>query len=142
MIVLDTNVVSEMMRARPSLAVSAWLNDQETPDLYITAVTVAEVAYGLMAMPVGERRRRLELEFRGTVEEAFEDRILSLDLAAAYHFGEIMAHRRSRGRPMSLPDGLIAACARSRGFSVATRNIKDFDDCGLRLIDPFEARPS
>lgn len=138
MILLDTNVVSAAMRLEPPAAVLAWLNGQPTVDLYLSAVTVAEVSFGLHNLPDGRRRRNLEQRFEQVVLVGFERRVLPFDLAAAHAYGEIMGHRRQIGRPMSPLDGQIAAVARVHRMAVATRNGRDFEECGLEIVNPFE----
>lgn len=137
MIVLDTNVVSEMMRAVPAPAVVGWLNDQDASHLYLTAVTVAEIRYGLRVLPPGKRRRSLEEGFERILVEGFTGRILPFDEAAAHRYGEVMGRRKEIGRPLAILDGQIAAIAWASGFSIATRNIDDFVDCGVEILDPF-----
>jgi len=140
MIVLDTNVVSEFMTSPPSEAVFNWLNAQDAAELYLTTITTAEIVFGLSAMPEGGRRRLLSDRFEQFLSSAFESRILFFDVEAARAYGEIRAHRRRLGRPMSNFDGQIAAIARTTGCAVATRNVKDFEDCGLELFNPFAGR--
>jgi len=141
MIILDTNVVSEFMTSPPASQVLNWLNSQDVASLYLSTITIAEIGYGLRAMPEGKRRKLLSERFEQFVDEAFTQRILSFDESAARIYGEIMCHRKEMGRPMSNLDGQIAAIARSIGFSVATRNIKDFQHCHIELINPFDAMP-
>jgi predicted nucleic acid-binding protein len=136
-IVLDTNVVSEAMRPSPNRAVVTWLDEQETSTLFLTTVTVAEVHYGLCVLSEGKRRRSLEDGFARILTGAFEGRILSFDEPAAREYGKVMSQCRERGRPLGILDGQIAAIARAAGFGVATRNTRDFADCGLTLVNPF-----
>ena len=137
MIILDTNVVSEFMTSPPASSVLNWLNTQNTTSLYLTTITIAEIGFGLRILPQGKRREMLAERFEQFVATAFEQRILSFDANAARIYGEVMDYRRGIGRPISSLDGQIAAIARSRNFAVATRNIKDFEECRLNLIDPF-----
>jgi toxin FitB len=137
MIVVDTNVVSEFMVSPPAQSVLEWLNAQDAVNLYLTTVSIAEISFGLRVMPDGQRRRLLSDRFEQFLVAAFASRILSFDEDAARAYGEIRGHRRELGRPMSAFDGQIAAIARTRGFAVATRNIRDFADCGLEVINPF-----
>jgi predicted nucleic acid-binding protein len=137
MIILDTNVVSEFMTSPPAGPVLNWLNAQDTTSLYISSITIAEIGFGLYVMPAGNRRRLLHERFEQFVATAFDQRILSFDEDAARIYGEILGHRREIGRPMSNLDGQIAAIARSRGFGVATRNVKDFEECQILLVNPF-----
>ncbi|MDS4042691.1 MAG: type II toxin-antitoxin system VapC family toxin [Candidatus Competibacter sp.] len=137
MIILDTNVISEMMKTTPSGTVLDWLNAQDAASLYVTTITLAEIGYGLRLLPDGQRRRLLAERFDRFIARAFDQRILSFDEAAARTYGDIMGHRKELGRPISVTDGQITAIAKSNGFGIATRNIKDFDDSQIALIDPF-----
>ncbi len=137
MIVVDTNVISEVMRPQPSPAVLDWLNNQDSNLLFVTTVTLAEIGYGLRVLPDGLRRRQLQTRFEQFIAQAFEERVLDFTAPAAHAYAEIMGHRKETGRVMSLPDGQIASIALAHGFAVATRNIKDFEDCGIELINPF-----
>lgn len=137
MIVLDTNVVSEMMKPSPSATVVDWLNRQEAVELYLTSVTIGEVSYGLRLLPRGERRSRVEQAFENVLSRAFLGRILDFDERAAEHYGDLMARRREMGRPLAILDGQIAAIARAHGAAVATRNVRDFVGCDVIVIDPF-----
>ena len=137
MIILDTNVLSEFMTSPPSGVVLEWLNSQDAASLYVTPISIAEVCYGLQAMPEGKRRRLLEDRFEQFIISAFASRILNFDESAARLYGELRAYRRKIGRPLSNFDGQIAAIARSHGFSLATRNVTDFEHCLVELINPF-----
>ncbi len=137
MIVLDTNVLSEMMRPEPTHGVETWLARQPAASLYTTVITQAEILYGFARLPHGRRRVALEREFRSMLEEDFADRVLAFDGAAAESYVVFMAARRRVGRPVSYQDAQIAAIALSRGAAVATRNISDFDVGGLDLINPW-----
>lgn len=139
MIVIDTNVVSEAMKSSPSRSVIQWLNAQASSTLYVSTVTIGEIEYGLRVLPDGRRRLALKDRFEQFLAQAFSHRLLAYDEAAARAFGEVMGHRRELGRPTSIPDGQIAAIARVRGYAVATRNLGDFEHCGIDLIDPFVA---
>jgi hypothetical protein len=137
-IVLDTNVISEVMRPHPSEAVVAWLNQQPGTNLFITSISLAEIRYGLRVLADGQRRRILQNRFEEFVTQGFEYRILNFDVAAAHIYSEIMGRQKEIGSPMSFPDGQIAAITLAHHFKLATRNIKDFNHCGLELINPFE----
>ena len=139
MILLDTNVLSEMMRPEPAPAVIEWLNETDSGSLYLCSITIGEIEYGLHAMPDGRRREDLRERFDTFVRQAFALRVLSYDDAAARHYGRIMAARRSEGWPVSAPDGQIAAIARLHGMRVATRNAPDFTGAGVELINPWDA---
>lgn len=140
MIVLDTNVVSELMKTAPSSRVLGWLNSKATSDLFLTAITVGEIEFGLRSLPAGRRRRLLRNKFEQFTARGFDGRMLVFDETAARTYGDIMASRRERGRPISVPDGQIAAIARVNGFIIATRNTADFKDCGVDLVNPFAMR--
>ena len=137
MIVLDTNIVSEFMTSPPAEPVCAWMNAQDVATLYLTSISIAEIGFGLRVMPDGRRRQMLTDRFERFLAAAFESRILSFDEDAARIYGEIRGRRREQGRPMSGIDAQIAAVAKTRGFAVATRNVRDFEGCGLDLINPF-----
>jgi predicted nucleic acid-binding protein len=137
-IILDTNIISEFMTAPPANPVLEWLNAQDAVSLYITTISIAEIGFGLYCMPRGKRQRLLAERFKQFIATAFETRTLPFDESAARLYGEIKGYRREIGRPLSDLDGQIACIARSMGFAVATRNIKDFTDFGIELINPFE----
>lgn len=138
MILLDTNVISEVMAPVPSESVLEWLNGQDAATLYLSTLTIAEIGFGIQSLPDGKRRRHLEERFEQFVATAFAQRVLAFDLAAAGLCGELMAKRRRLGRPMGLADGQIAAIARAHRFAIATRNRRDFEECGLEILNPFE----
>ena len=138
MILLDTNVISEVMKVAPSANVLKWLNDQSSSAVHVSTVTVGEITYGLRILPDGRRRHQLQEKFEQFIALAFAQRILGYDEAAARLYGEIMGLRKELGRPMSVPDGQMAAIARCHGLSVATRNAGDFEDCGVDLLNPFD----
>lgn len=138
MMLVDTNIISEMMKPFPSTKVIAWLDQQDVTQLFISTVTLAEISYGLNILPKGDRRTLLEVAFNKAIKEAFYPRILSFDESAAYLYGKIMGYRKELGRPLSIADGQISSIARAHEFALATRNISDFIDCGIHLINPFE----
>jgi len=138
MVILDTNVVAEMMKAAPAPTVVSWLNGQEASGLFLTAITLGEVGYGLRVMPQGKRRFQLEEGFERILAEGFAGRVLAFDEEAARHYGEVMGRRKEIGRPLSVLDGQIASIARARGCMVATRNVRDFSECGVEIINPFD----
>jgi len=140
MMLLDTNVVSDVMKVAPSEAVLVWLNDQDSKTLYVSTVTIGEIEYGLRILPVGKRRLQLKERFEQFISQAFAQRVLAFDEAAARTYGDVMGIRKELGRPMSVPDGQIAAIARSSGLAIATRNISDFENCGVDLVNPFRAK--
>ena len=140
MIVLGTNVVSEVMKTAPSPRVLGWFNSRTTSDLFMTSVTVGEIEFGLQSLPTGRRRRLLRIRFEQFTARGFDERVLAYDETAARTYGDIMSVRRKTGRPISVPDGQIAAIARVNGFMIATRNTADFEDCGVDLVNPFAMR--
>lgn len=140
MILIDTNVVSEVMKATPDDAVVDWLNEQDSGNLYVASVTIGEIEYGLRILPNGRRRDQLRELFARFIAQAFAMRILPYDEIAARVYGDLMGLRKEMGRPLSVPDGQIAAIARVGGYALGTRNIKDFQDCGIELINPFKIR--
>lgn len=139
MIVLDTNVLSEVLKPTPSAACLGWLAAQHPSSIFTTAITQAEILYGISIMPPGKRRNGLLDAIEKMFSEQFDDRILPFDSEAAREYAPIITARRKMGRPMSQMDGMIAAIARSQDAALATRNTNDFEDCGMRLIDPWSA---
>ena len=137
MIVLDTNVLSELMRSEPARAVLRWFGTQPAARLFTTAISEGEILYGLTLLSSGRRRIVLERAARQVFAEDFADRVLPFDRAAAHEFAEIAADRHAAGRPMSEFDAQIAAISRAHGAALATRNARDFDGCGIEVIDPW-----
>ena len=139
MIILDTNVVSELLRPTPAPQVEIWLAAQEGAAIYFTAVGEAELRLGLAVLPQGRRRSALAQAIQGMLEEDFRNRILPFDSAAARAYADIAAERRALARPISQFDCQIAAIARAHEAAVATRNTGDFEGCGIEVIDPWRA---
>jgi predicted nucleic acid-binding protein len=139
MIVLDTNVISELMRSQPDPIVVAWVTAQPRASLYTTGVNEAEVFYGIRAMPEGRRRSGLAAGAEALFAEEFAGRVLPFDGAAARRYAEIVVLRRQAGKPIEAFDALIAATASVAGAAVATRDVEGFADCGLTVINPWEA---
>ena len=137
MIVLDTNVVSELMRPDPTSNVVDWVAGQAAPNLYLSTISEAELRYGVEILPAGERRNRLLEEVEGMLREDFAGRILPFDSAASQAYAVIAAARRAAGRPINHADCQIAAIARCRGASVATRAVDDFEGSGIEVINPW-----
>jgi hypothetical protein len=137
MILLDTNVVSELMRPEPAQTVLDWFAVHDAADLFITAITEAELRTGVAILAGGQRRDRLQSAVDAMIEQDFSGRILPFDNSAAKAYAEIAAQRRAAGRPIAEADCQIAAIARATGAPVATRNTKDFDGCGIELINPW-----
>nr|WP_274522263.1 type II toxin-antitoxin system VapC family toxin [Ectothiorhodospira mobilis] len=134
---LDTNVISELMRPKPAPAVMAWFGMLDGATLYISAVGEAELRRGAAILPEGKRRDRLIAEIDAMIAEDFAGRVLPFDSTAAQDFAAIFINRRAAGRPISFPDCQIAATARAHGAAVATRNVTDFMGCGIEVIDPW-----
>ena len=139
MILLDTNVLSELMRPAPAAAVENWMSAQPAAGMFISAITEAELRYGLALLPEGQRQRRLLAQAEAMLAEDFAGRILPFDSAAAAAYVPIAAARRLSGRPISQADAQIAAIAASRGAVLATRNVTDFEGCGITVLDPWAA---
>jgi predicted nucleic acid-binding protein len=137
MIVLDTNVVSEAMRPEPSPQVRAWLNDQAIEALYTTAITLAEIHFGLARLPPGRRKHGLTEQF-AQISRIWRGRTLPFDADAAHHYAVLAVAAQQSGQGFPTPDGYIAAIAASRGFTVATRDVGPFAAVGLKVIDPWE----
>ncbi|MEN0066231.1 MAG: type II toxin-antitoxin system VapC family toxin [Myxococcota bacterium] len=137
--VLDTNVLSELTRASPHPAVASWVRRQPASSLFTTTVTQAEMMYGVAILPAGKRRDDLLIAVRGLFEVDLAGRVLPFDSDAAGHYADIAAQRRANGKPISQFDAQIAAISRSRGSGVATRNVSDFADCGIDVVDPWSA---
>jgi predicted nucleic acid-binding protein len=139
MIVLDTNVLSEALRPVPEPSVLHWLANQPRSSLFTTTVTRGEVLYGIRVLTDGKRRRGLWDAAKKIFSEDLAGQVLSFDSDAADVYAEIAASRRMAGKPISQFDAMIVAMARSRGASLATRNVKDFEDCGVDLVNPWTA---
>lgn len=138
MIILDTNVISEVMRDKTNQSVKGWFQQQSITDLYITSVTMAEVWYGLYRMPEGKRKQALLSRFQRILENIFKDSILAFDGTHTAIYAKIRSSKDSIGNPMSNPDAQIASIAKFNDALLATRNVKDFLDCGLTIVNPFE----
>jgi hypothetical protein len=137
MIVVDTNVLSELMRPSPARRVLAWFSSVPAARLHVTTITIAEMLTGVTLLPRGRRRDALDVAVRRMVDEDFAGRTLAFDQAAATHYADVVAARTRAGHPIATLDAQIAAIARSRGASLATRNVADFEGCEVDLIDPF-----
>jgi toxin FitB len=137
MIVLDTNVVSELMREHPHAKVDAWVRRRPREEFAITSVTVAEVLYGIRLLPEGRRRRELEQGWEAFQTRGLRRAVLPFDVPAADAYSQLVVARRREGRPMDTLDAMIAAIARVHGAAVATRNSTDFSGCEVELLDPW-----
>ncbi len=134
---LDSNVVSELIRKVRNPAVVSWAARLALEDLFFSAVGEAELRYGAALLPAGRRRQTLLTDIDDMLREAFEERVLPFDREAAREYADIAASRRSAGRPVAPADCQIAAIARSRNMTVATRNVRDFENIGVDIIDPW-----
>lgn len=139
MIVLDTNVLSELMRASPDAHVLAWIAARPASTLYTTSITQAEVLHGIELLPQGRKKRGYQTAAEGMFAESLRGRVLAFGSAAARAYATIAATRRRAGRPISHFDAQIAAIAHSVMAALATRNVSDFDDCGIKVISPWQA---
>ena len=139
MILLDTNVISELMKPQPEARVETWLAAQPTNECFLSSIAEAELRYGIAILPLGQRRQQLQLALAGMLEQDFAGRILPFDSAAAIAYAIIAADRRHSGLPISQFDAQIAAIALSVGAALATRNVADFQGCGVSIINPWNA---
>ncbi len=139
MVVIDTNIVSELMRAEPSAEVLIWMDNRPPRELFVTAVTEAEIRTGIALLPEGRRRQGLADACERAFGKLFAGRVLPFDSDAASAYAEIVLLRRALGHPASQTDGQIAAIARSRGMAVATRNVRDFENMGIEIFDPWDS---
>jgi len=137
MIILDTNVLSELMRPEPSPIVVTWVKKQPGTELFTTSITEAEIFYGIQLLTKGKRREGLLTAAEAMFAEDLAGHVFGFESEAARAFSLIAAHRRALGRPISHADAQIAAIAKVRGAKLATRDIADFDDCGLDVVDPW-----
>lgn len=139
MLVLDTNVVSELFRPSPAPAVVDWYMAQFPEDLFVTAITKAESLLGIALMPAGRRRDGLGAALAAFFDDRLATPVLPFGSAEAEHFAQIVSRRRLAGRRIGEFDAQIAAIARARGFAVVTRNVDDFEDCGVEIVNPWES---
>jgi predicted nucleic acid-binding protein len=135
---LDTNVLSELLRSRPEPAVLRWIDAQPPLSLHVSAVTQAEMLLGARHMPAGKRQQQLQAALDAIFAEDFAGRVWPFDSGAATHFAAVIDTRRRAGRPMSQFDAQIAAIALHRGAQLVTRSTRDFEGCGLGLLDPWQ----
>lgn len=137
MIILDTNVVSECLKARPDPLVVAWLSSQPRARLFTTTIVESEILYGVRLLPEGARKAALTQAVQAIFEDEFAGRVLGFDRGAAAAYAEIVCARRSAGKPIAQFDVMIAAVAHAAGAVLATRNVKDFEGCGVELVNPW-----
>lgn len=138
MILIDTNVISELMREKPDATVMRWIQSMSATEFWLTSITIAEIKRGILRLPESQRRQRLQTKFDEFVIRGFRRRIFSFDEAAAHVYGEICRHRENAGLAADPVDMMIAAIAKTNNAALATRNIKDFSDCGIVLINPWD----
>lgn len=139
MILLDTNVLSALMRSEPEAIVVDWLDAQPSESIWTTSVTVFEIRTGLEFLPSSRRRRNLEATFERVLSEDLDQRVLAFDVAAADAAGALVARRQRAGKAVEIRDAQIAGIALARKAPVATRNVRHFTDLGVRLIDPWSS---
>ena len=137
MIVLDTNVISEPLRQAPEKRVTEWIDAQALETLYLSAITVAELRFGLAALPAGKRRDRLQASLEKQVLPLFIGRVLPFDMSASQAYSELMAKARAAGLAIGAADGYIAATAKANGMMIATRDVSPFKAAGLDVINPW-----
>ena len=137
MIVLDTNVLSECLKPQPNAAVLDWMAPQSRSALFTTTIVEAEILYGIRLLPEGARKDALWLAAKAMFDQDFANHVIAFDRACAEAYAEIAGRRRTQGKPISQFDAMIAAVARSRGATLATRNHRDFVDCGINVINPW-----
>ena len=138
MIVLDTNVISELARQAPDPGALSWLDSLEVSDVATTAVTAAELRYGVARLPDGHRKQELTVVIRGILTEDFHGRVLPFDERASVRYADIVAARQRIGRSIGVADAQIAAICRDLDGILATRNTADFEETGIELIDPWK----
>ena len=138
MIILDTNVISELTRQVPDTGVLAWLDSLEISEVATTAVTAAKLRYGVARLPEGHRKRELTVMIRGILAEDFYGRILPFDERASAWYADLVTSHERIGRPIGIADAMIAAICRDSGATLATRNTADFEETGIELIDPWK----
>ena len=139
MIVLDTNVLSALMRTNPEIVVVAWLDRQPADSVWLTSITVFEARFGLALLPKGRRRSSLERAFDRVLTDDLSNRILALDELAAATAAQLAADRQRSGRPVDLRDTLIAGIAQSRRATIATRNARHFEGLDVPVVDPWHS---
>jgi predicted nucleic acid-binding protein len=138
-IILDTNVLSALMRTSPDSAVVSWLDRQPADSIWITSITLFEARFGLALLPRGSKRTGLERAFDKVIEEDLANRVLDLDSMAAAAAAALAADRQRAGRPVDLRDTLIAGIAQARRATIATRNTKHFEGLDVPVVNPWEA---
>jgi len=140
-ILLDTNVISELMKASPDKSVVRWVASASAADLYTTTITQAEILFGIMLLPPGKRRSAFESAANAMFSQDFGGRILPFGSDAVHPYAVIATTRRRLGFPISQLDAQIAAIAYSSGALIVTRNVSDFDHCGVKVVNPWKSTP-
>ena len=140
MVILDTNVLSALMRASANREVVVWLDGQSRPSIWTTAITIMEIRFGLISMPPGRARQQQSAEFERVVQEDLQHRILPFDTEAAERTGVLMAARRRAGRARDLRDSMIAGIVLANRATFATRNTRHFDDLEVPVVDPWQGQ--
>jgi toxin FitB len=141
MILVDTNVISELWRDRPNSRVVEWLEYQPRESIFVSSITLAELYFGIVRLDDGRNKLRMSKSIARIERETFAGRVLSFDNKTAVQFGIVRAAWERMGRPINFPDSAIAATALTYGLTLATRNIRDFEGLDLELINPFEPQP-
>ena len=138
MIILDTKVISELARQTPDQLVLAWVDDQD--EVAVTATPLAELLSGVASLPEGARRSGLAEGIRAIIDDELGGQVIAFDRTAASHHADIVAGSSRSGRPIGIADGQLAATCRARGAALATRNVRDFEDVGIVVVDPWSTR--
>lgn len=137
MIIVDTNVISELTRARPASEVLSWLDSLAAREVATTAITAAELLYGVARLPDGRRKSELSAAVNDLLGDDFDGRVLSFDQLAAVRYADVVSHREALGQPIGIADAQIAAICATVGAPLATRNTANFEDTGIELINPW-----
>lgn len=140
MFVIDTNIVSELMHLTPNKNVIVWFNAQEARDLFLPIISLAEIVYGINVLPEGNKKNQLRVNFENFLKLVFEGRLLNFDEPTARSYGDIMTYKKKLGRPMDISDAQIAAITKVHNFTLVTRNTRDFENCGIKILNPFETK--
>lgn len=135
---LDTSVVSELVKKSPHLPVLKWIGEQDEATLYLSVVTIGELEKGIARLPASARKARLQSWVRRDLVERFGERLLAVDLQAATRWGAYSGESEKRGQPLPVIDSLIAATASVHGLAVVTRNVEDFERCGVACVNPWD----
>jgi predicted nucleic acid-binding protein len=140
MIILDTNVLSALMQQQPDSQVVAWLDSQPAESIWLSSITVFEARYGLALLPAGRRKEVMEQKFEQLVQDDLQNRVLLFDNNAATHSAQLAADRKTRGRPVDMRDTFIAGIALARRATLATQNVRHFDDLSIPVVNPWTDR--